>query len=117
MRHPTLRVVERPPSPSLIIPNDGRDPKVSPVFSLRHGGGVHRHPDQLRTVKAGDLILTATKPDNKPLFASYKLSQEQSAFFKAQTRIKDYEALKQHIVEVQARTYRVGLVSVPSRYK
>ncbi|KAG8219103.1 hypothetical protein J3R82DRAFT_4868 [Butyriboletus roseoflavus] len=65
--------------------------------------------DQPRSIKTGDVILTATKSDTSPLSASYKLSPKQSEFFKTQIGIEDDEALKKHIMEVQERAYKVGL--------
>lgn len=64
-------------------------------------------PDQPRSIKTSDVVVTETKPDITPLSASYKLSLKQSAFFTTQTGIEDDEALKQHIVEVQGRAYKV----------
>lgn len=37
----------------------------------------------------------------------YSLSEEELAFFKSQTDINDDDALKQHILDVQAKAYDV----------
>lgn len=57
---------------------------------------------------AGDLGVTAaTMPGILPLSIRYKLSPGQTAFFKSQTGIDDDEALKNHILGVQERAYKV----------
>ena len=49
-------------------------------------------------------------PDMPPLSAKYGLSPEQTTFFKAQTGIDDDEELKNHILELQERAYKVTRV-------
>lgn len=57
---------------------------------------------------AGDLKVTAVAmPDAPTLSIHYRLSPEQTTFFKAQTGIDDDAALKEHILEVQERAYKV----------
>lgn len=59
----------------------------------------------------GDLRVTAVAmPDMPPLSAKYGLSPEQTTFFKAQTGIDDDEELKNHILELQERAYKVTRV-------
>ncbi|KAF8139026.1 hypothetical protein EV363DRAFT_1154334 [Boletus edulis] len=57
---------------------------------------------------AGDFKATAVVvPDTPPHFIHSTLTPEQTTFFKAQTGIDDDEALKNHILQVQTRAYKV----------
>jgi hypothetical protein len=42
----------------------------------------------------------------------YDIRPEEAAFFKQQTGIQDDELLKQHIIQVQAKAYKVHLASL-----
>jgi len=68
---------------------------------------------------AGDLKVTAVAmPDTPapPLSVGYKLSPEQTTFFKEQTGIDNDEALKNHILAVKERANKVtALVLVKNR--
>ncbi|KAG2342482.1 hypothetical protein BDR05DRAFT_964090 [Suillus weaverae] len=58
------------------------------------------------TTLLGDIIFqTASTPTVDT--SLYSLSSEEAAFFKAQTGIDDDEDLKRHILEVQAKAYKV----------
>ncbi|KIJ66722.1 hypothetical protein HYDPIDRAFT_85606 [Hydnomerulius pinastri MD-312] len=59
----------------------------------------------LDAAKAGDVRLL--KPSSRSSAELYKLSPEDAAFFKAQTGIDNDEALKEHILAVQERAYKV----------
>lgn len=58
---------------------------------------------------AGDLkVTTFTTPNIPPLSVGYRLSPEQTSFFKEQTGIDDDEALKNHILGVKERASKVS---------
>ncbi|KAG1821674.1 uncharacterized protein BJ212DRAFT_914119 [Suillus subaureus] len=67
--------------------------------------GASMHEDSMMTL--GDVtVRTASVPTVDTSF--YNLSPAQAAFFKTQTGIDDDEDLKRHILEVQAKAYKVA---------
>jgi hypothetical protein len=68
--------------------------------------GATIHDDSITTLLGDVTFQTASIPAADT--SLYSLTSEEAAFFKAQTGIDDDEDLKRHILEVQAKAYKVN---------
>jgi hypothetical protein len=73
--------------------------------------GAAIHDDSITPTLLGDVTFQTIPAVDASL---YKLTSEEAAFFKAQIGIDDDEDLKRHILEVQAKAYKVSCMQKTS---